>query len=72
MTAEELKEALLNNRKVISFHPMRSEMEHDCVSAVIYRMKRNGAIAVSAEVLNRATNSVMIVEPKYLKYKERR
>lgn len=55
MTAEEIKDALLNKYAVVA-----NGIEYRCVTAVIYREK-DGRITVSGELLDKKQNSVTIV-----------
>ncbi len=69
MTNTELKEALKNSRPVIARLPMQGELEYSCVNAIILRRGMIGNFDVSAELLDRNKNSVIIVDPKYVRYK---
>lgn len=68
MTGAELKEALQNGKKVVLNLPRSGTFEFDCLSAVIYRRGENGQIKVSAELLDKSKNSVIIAEPKRVEY----
>lgn len=65
MTAESLKEALLNHSDVVFNDPYAGEC-HGRITAVIYREK-NGKIVVSAEMQDKkAPHSVIIAKPERL------
>lgn len=72
MTNEELKEALLSKKPVIyggSVSCRPCDYEYECVSAVIYR-NSGGKIKVTAELTDKNGNSVMIVDPERVRYKD--
>jgi len=54
MNNVELKDALMDGRKI-----MYGGIEYDSVSAIIYR-NRGGKIAITAELLDKGSNSVVI------------
>ncbi|MDR1001694.1 MAG: hypothetical protein LBL82_00265 [Oscillospiraceae bacterium] len=65
MTAQELKEALLNQSPVV-FNPLshgnyETKLHYACVSAIIYRADKNKRVHISAELLDKNLNSVIIV-----------
>lgn len=68
MENEELKKALLSRRPVIHNYPLHGSVRYSCVSAVIYRRNENGGIDTEAELYDRCGHSVMISEPKYIRY----
>lgn len=68
MTGTELKEALTNGRRVVLNLPRSGRFEFDCISAVVYRRSKNGKIKVSAELLDKNKNSVIVADPKYVEY----
>lgn len=70
MTNTELKEALKNGRPVVARLPKQGELEYSCVSAIILRRGMIDNFDVSAELLDKNGNSVTVVNPKYLRYKE--
>ena len=57
MTNSELKDALMDGRKVVF-----GGIEYDRVNAIIYRQK-DGGIDVTAELLDRHQNCVVIASP---------
>lgn len=69
MTIEQLKEALVNKKPVIVNSPGLENMEYLFVSAIIYRHS-DGKYIVTAEVQDRSSRSVSIVNPRHIKYKE--
>lgn len=54
MTNTEIKDALMDGRRVV-----HNGIEYDRVSAIIYRSS-NGKIAVSAEMLDRNHNCIVV------------
>lgn len=70
MTVDELKEALLNKRPVVLKLPGEKGIECLCVSAIIYRCVKEGKIRITAEVTDKCSHSVMIANPRHIKYLE--
>lgn len=70
MTHDELKEALLNWRPVVHASPSIGDIEYKRVSAIIYRVNDKNKIVITAELAAASGNSVSIVSPEYVKYKE--
>lgn len=68
MTNDELKDALLSRSPVILTPTNSRAAEYSRVTAIIYR-ERNGAVVVSAEVLDTNGRSVVICDPKNLTVK---
>ena len=66
MTNEELKAALFSGCPVVADLPLHGRIECKCVSAIIYRNK-GGKLDVSAELLDKNNNGVLIVEPALVK-----
>nr|DAP39812.1 MAG TPA: hypothetical protein [Caudoviricetes sp.] len=61
MTNEELKAALFSGCSV-----EHNGITYKCVSAIIYR-NRGGKLDISAELLDKNTNSISIVNPARVK-----
>lgn len=61
MNNEELKSALFDRCPV-----EHNGIEYKCVTAIIYRNK-GGRLSISAEIADKKTNSVCIVEAEKLK-----
>lgn len=57
MTNQELKDAMLQSLPIIY-----NGMEFSCISGIIYRNK-GGKVAVTAEILDKNQNSVVITTP---------
>lgn len=70
MTNDELKQALFNKRPVIHNAPTIGEIEYKCVSAIIYRVNKEGKLTISAELTDKYEHSVSIVDPYKVRYKE--
>lgn len=70
MTHDELKEALLSRRPVVHTSPSIGDITYKCVSAIIYRVNDKNKVVISAELAATCGNSVSIVNPSQVKYKE--
>ncbi len=70
MTNDELKQALFNKRPVIHNKPPLGEIEYKCVSAIIYRVNKEGKLDISAELTDICGHSVSTADPAQLRYKE--
>lgn len=68
MTDTELKEALQTARPVVVKIPRQETMTFDCVYGISYRRNERGGITVSAELLDKNKNSVIVTEPKFVEY----
>ena len=68
MTDTELKEALQSGRPVVVKIPRQEVMTFDCVHAIRYQRNDRGGITVSAELLDKNKNSVIVTEPKFVSY----
>jgi hypothetical protein len=68
MTNSEIKEALQNGKPVVVKIPRQKAMTFDCVHGITYRRNAIGGIIVSAELLDKNKNSVIVTEPKYVSY----
>ena len=68
MTNPELKEALRTARPVVVKIPRQEVMNFDCVYGISYRRNDRGGITVSAELLDKNKNSVIVTEPKFVSY----
>lgn len=68
MNNEELKAALLSGCPVEYNSLDNTRIKFKCVTAIIYRRKKNSKkLDISAEVKDACNNSVCIVDPKRLK-----
>lgn len=68
MTNPELKDALRTGRPVVVKIPRQEAMTFDCVHGICYRRNDRGGITVSAELLDKNKNSVIVTEPKFVSY----
>jgi hypothetical protein len=68
MTNSEIKEALQNGKPVVVKIPRQKAMTFDCVYGIVGRRNPIGGIIVSAELLDKNKNSVIVTEPKYVEY----
>ncbi len=71
MTNEELKNAFWSRVPVIAHIVNLGDIEYENISAITYRFNRKGHFIVSAELIDRKSNtSVSIVEAKHIRLKE--
>lgn len=70
MSNEELKEALINQRPIITRIPSIGEIEYAYVSAIIYKRNERGGVYVIAELMDKCLHSVLNIDPKQILYKE--
>ena len=68
MTNSEIKETLQNGKPVVVKIPRQKAMSFDCVHGITYRRNPIGGIIVSAELLDKNKNSVIVTEPKFVSY----
>lgn len=68
MTNPELKDALRTGRPVVVKIPRQEAMTFDCVHGIVYRRNAIGGIIVSAELLDKNKNSVIVTDPKFVSY----
>ena len=68
ITNSEIKEALQNGKPVVVKIPRQEAMSFDCVHGITYRRNSIGGIIVSAELLDKNKNSVIVTEPKFVSY----
>lgn len=69
MNNAELKEALFNGKPVIHKQVDGRETEYKCVYAIIYRNKK-GKLQIQAKLLDENGNSISVVDPLRVEYKE--
>jgi hypothetical protein len=65
MDNNELKEALMSGSPVT-----HNGIPYKCVSAIIYRKRKDGKIHVEAELQSRDTNSISICDPRKIQRAE--
>lgn len=70
MENSELKNALISRRAVIHSYPLQGDIRYERVSAIIYRLNKNGEIVPEVELYDKCGHSVMISKPKYIRYAE--
>lgn len=68
MTNSEIKETLQNGKPVVVKIPRQEDMTFDYVYGITYRRNPIGGIVVSAELLDKNKNSVIVAEPKFISY----
>ena len=68
MTNTEIKEALQNGKPVVVKISRQEVMNFDCVHGITYRRNPIGGIIVSAELLDKNKNSVIVTKPKFVSY----
>ena len=68
MTNSEIKEALQNGKPAVVKMPRQKVMSFDCVHGITYRRNPIGGIIVSAELLDKNKNSVIVTDPKFISY----
>lgn len=68
MTNTEIKEALQNGKPVVAKIPREKVITFDCVHGITYRRNPTGGIIVSAELLDKNKNSVIVTDPKFVSY----
>lgn len=62
--------AKLKRRNHTKQKPPLGEIEYKCVSAIIYRVNKEGKLDISAELTDICGHSVSTADPAQLRYKE--